>query len=357
MNAALDLLPSNQEMQRAFRNKDQSYDGIFFVGVKTTGIFCRPSCPSRPAPENVQFFASIKECLLAGYRPCRRCRPMEAHGTPPPWAAALMERVESSPGSRLNADDWKNLGVTPERARRWFKSYLGMSFAAWCRGRRMASAFTRLREGASVDEVTFASGYESHSGFREAFVQRFGKPPGRARFDGQRVTIALMESPMGAMLAGGSEVGLCLLEFADRRMLETNLERLHRRMGCALVPGEIPVLAQLRSELAEYFSGDRRDFDVPLEPCGTAFQQKVWTELRRIPHGETISYDELARRIGQPTAQRAVARANGMNRICILIPCHRVIGKDGSLTGYGGGLWRKRLLLELERTGPAETSR
>jgi AraC family transcriptional regulator of adaptative response/methylated-DNA-[protein]-cysteine methyltransferase len=134
-------------------------------------------------------------------------------------------------------------------------------------------------------------------------------------------------------------------------MLERNFETMRRCFGCAVVPGEHRLLDQLRRELQEYFAGQRRDFSVPLAPRGTPFQEKVWHELRRIPYGETISYDELARRIGQPTAQRAVARANGMNRICILIPCHRVIGKDGSLTGYGGGLWRKRLLLELERSG------
>jgi AraC family transcriptional regulator of adaptative response/methylated-DNA-[protein]-cysteine methyltransferase len=132
-------------------------------------------------------------------------------------------------------------------------------------------------------------------------------------------------------------------------MLETNLKTIRRQLGCALVPGEHGLLDQLRKELEEYFAAQRRNFDVRLAPQGTPFQEKVWRELRRIPYGETISYDELAGRIGQPTAHRAVARANGQNRICILIPCHRVIGKDGRLSGYGGGVWRKRLLLELER--------
>jgi AraC family transcriptional regulator of adaptative response/methylated-DNA-[protein]-cysteine methyltransferase len=167
----------------------------------------------------------------------------------------------------------------------------------------------------------------------------------------------MIESPLGPLLAGASDSGICLLEYTDRRMLEHNFETMRRRFGCAVVPGEHAWLKQLRGELAEYFAGKRQAFAVPLESRGTPFQEKVWAELRRIPHGETISYDELARRIGQPTAQRAVARANGMNRICILIPCHRVIGKDGSLTGYGGGLWRKRLLLELERAANPPDSR
>ncbi len=343
------LLPARQEMMRAFHEKNAEYDGVFFVGVKTTGIFCRPSCPSQPNPANVEFFGSVKDCLVAGYRPCKRCRPLETNGAPPPWAAKLIELVEASPDARIKAEDLIEMGVTPERARRWFKQHYGMSFAGWCRGHRLAGALNRIRNGAVLDDVILESGFESHSGFRDAFNRTFGDAPGRARRRGTRVVTTMLESPLGPLLAGASDEGICLLEFTDRRMLETNLETLRKRLGCAMVPGEHKWLTQLRRELGEYFAGGRRGFTVPVAAGGTPFQEKVWRELGRIRHGETISYDELARRIGQPTAQRAVARANGMNRICILIPCHRVIGKDGSLTGYGGGLWRKRLLLELER--------
>jgi AraC family transcriptional regulator of adaptative response/methylated-DNA-[protein]-cysteine methyltransferase len=346
----LPLLPPRAELERALKAKDASYDGVFYTAVKTTGIFCRPSCPSRPNPENVEFFASVRESLFAGYRPCKRCRPLEVNGTPPAWVADLMARVEAAPDTRLKAADLRALGVTPERARRWFQQHFGMSFTAWCRGHRLAGAFTRIRKGEKLDDAVFDSGFESHSGFREAFNRTFGKAPGRAREQGERIVTAMIESPLGPLLAGASDGGVCLLEYTDRRMLEHNFETMRRRFGCAVVPGEHALLTQLRSELVEYFAGSRQAFTVPLIPRGTPFQEKVWQELRRIPHGETISYDELASRIGQPTAQRAVARANGMNRICILIPCHRVIGKDGNLTGYGGGLWRKRLLLELERS-------
>ena len=226
-----------------------------------------------------------------------------------------------------------------------------MSFAAWCRGRRLAGAFTKIRNGGMLDEAVFDSGFESHSGFRDAFNRTFGNTPGRARQNGERVVCAMIESPLGPLLAGTSDHGICLLEYTDRRMLESNLATLQKRFRCAIVPGEHKWLRQLQRELAAYFEGRLRKFTLPIALRGTSFQEKVWRELQSIPHGETISYDELARRIDQPTAQRAVARANGMNRICILIPCHRVIGKDGSLTGYGGGLWRKRLLLQLERKG------
>lgn len=343
--------PSRTEMLRAFTTKDASYDGVFYTAVKTTGIFCRPSCPSRPQPDNVEFFSTVKECLFAGYRPCKRCRPEEANGTPPAWVAQLMERVRSAPEERITAADLRPLGVSPERARRWFQEHQGMSFAAWCRGHRLAGAFARLRNGASVDDAVFDSGFESHSGFRDAFARVFGAPPGRSRSNGVRVVAAMLESPLGPLLAAVTDEGVCLLEYTDRRMLERNLQTLQRRFACAVVPGDHPRLEHLRLELTEYFDGRRREFTSPLVPQGTPFQEKVWQALREIPHGKTISYDDLARRIDQPTAQRAVAQANGQNRIAILIPCHRVVGKDGSLTGYGGGLWRKRLLLELERQG------
>jgi AraC family transcriptional regulator of adaptative response/methylated-DNA-[protein]-cysteine methyltransferase len=263
----------------------------------------------------------------------------------------LLARVEASCDTRIKATDLRALGLTPERVRRWFLQHYGMTFTAWCRGHRLAGAFTQIRQGAPLDDVTFGSGFESHSGFREAFTRTFGESPGRTRRHGERIVTAMLESPIGPLLAGASEEGICLLEYTDRRMLEHNFATIRRRFGCAVVPGEHRLLDQLRRELGEYFAGRRRDFTVPLAPRGTPFQEKVWHALRAIPCGETISYDELARRVAQPTAQRAVARANGLNRICILIPCHRVIGKDGSLTGYGGGLWRKRLLLELEQAG------
>lgn len=345
------LLPPRAEMERAFTRKDASYDGVFYAAVRTTGIFCRPSCPSKPRMENTEFFATVKECMFAGYRACRRCDPLAANGERPAWINDLMERVRVSETGRLPAHELKALGLTPERVRRWFARHLGMTFAEWCRGQRLAGAFDRLREGMKLDDVALDSGFESHSGFRDAFAKTFGDAPGRSRNGVDRIVIQMIESPLGPLLIGATEAGICLLEFTDRRMLETNLQTIRERFRSAVVPGEHRWLRQLQEELGEYFSGSRQMFDVPLAPRGTVFQEQVWSALRAIPHGATIAYDELAARVGRPKAQRAVANANGQNRIAILIPCHRVIGKDGSLTGYGGGLWRKRLLLELERTG------
>jgi AraC family transcriptional regulator of adaptative response/methylated-DNA-[protein]-cysteine methyltransferase len=163
-----------------------------------------------------------------------------------------------------------------------------------------------------------------------------------------QVSTAEIETPVGTMLAAATDSHLVLFEFPHRRMITTQLDRVRRAMECDLSPGESPVFPMLRAQLAEYFDGERREFTVPLHVPGTPFQTRVWAELQRIPCGTTTSYSRLAESIGQPNAVRAVARANGDNRIAIIIPCHRVIGSSGELVGYGGGLWRKRKLLELE---------
>ena len=163
-----------------------------------------------------------------------------------------------------------------------------------------------------------------------------------------RAFVADVETPIGTMVATATETHLLLLEFSHRRMLGTQLDRVRRALQCNFERGESPVFAVVRDQLAEYFRGERREFDVPMHVPGTPFQSRVWSELQRIPPGTTTSYARLAETIGQPTAVRAVARANGDNRIAIIIPCHRVIGSDGQLVGYGGGLWRKRKLLDLE---------
>lgn len=343
-------LPPRREMERAMLAGDASYDGVFFVAVKTTGVFCLPSCrpPRRPRPENVEFFGAIREALSAGYRACKLCRPLELEDGQPVWVERLLARVEQAPQARIQASDLRNWGLSPERVRRWFQRRYGMTFAAWCRSRRLSEAFTRLRDGADLDEVALEHGYASPSGFREAFGQTFGLPPGQSDQTSCVVT-SMLDSPLGRLLAAATDDGICLLEFVDRRMLERNFATMRRRFAASVVPGKHPWLRQLRDDLSAYFAGRLTEFTVPVAPRGTPFQECVWQELRRIPHGTTISYEELASRIGQPTAVRAVANANGQNRVNLLIPCHRVIGKNGDLTGYGGGLWRKRLLLERER--------
>jgi len=336
-------------MVAAFLAGDASYDGVFFTAVKTTGIFCRPACPARkPLPENVEFFATVREAMFAGYRACKRCTPLTAPGTPPEWAARMIARLDAAPDERIRAGDLRALGIDPGRARRWFKTHYGMTFTAFCRARRLSGALATIRQGGSVDDAVFESGFLSHSGFRDAFTKTFGTTPGKGEAI-DSVCLAWIESPLGPLIAGADDRGVCLLEFSDRRMLEAQLKTLSRRLRRTLVPGEHHHLERLRSELAEYFAGTRKVFDVPLHAPGTSFQEKVWNALLTIPFGELRSYEQIAVAVGSPKAVRAVGRANGMNRIAIVIPCHRVVGKDGTPTGYGGGIWRKQRLLDLER--------
>jgi AraC family transcriptional regulator of adaptative response/methylated-DNA-[protein]-cysteine methyltransferase len=337
-------------MERAFLESDASYDGIFVTGVRTTGIFCRPSCRARkPLPGNVEFFATVREALFAGYRPCRRCNPATPPGTVPDWVTCLLDTVEADPGRRLHDEDLRKRGVEPARARRYFLEHYGMTFHAYCRGRRLSGALRQLRSGESLDEVALGTGWDSHSGFREAFARTFGTAPGVARTaPDAAVVMTTIDTPLGPMVAGATDAGLCLLEFTDRRMLEAQMRRLQALLKQPLVPGEHPYLAQARDELTRYFDRTLTDFTVPLVFRGTPFEERVWRELCRIPYGTTLSYAVLAARVDSPGAQRAVGRANGMNRIAVIIPCHRVVNSDGKLGGYGGGLWRKHWLLALE---------
>jgi AraC family transcriptional regulator, regulatory protein of adaptative response / methylated-DNA-[protein]-cysteine methyltransferase len=342
-------LPDRGEMYGALVDRNPAYDGIFVVGVTTTGIFCRPSCPARkPKPENAEFYPGSADALAHGFRPCKRCRPMERLGETPEPVQALLREIEGDPSLRLRDRDLRARGLDPATIRRWFKRHHGMTFHAYQRARRMASAIRHLGDGARITDTAFDHGYESLSGFQEALQRIIGRSASRTR-GAPVVHLTRILTPLGPMLAGARDEGVCLLEFVDRRMLETQLRRLARRMDAIFLPGESAPLQALREELDAYFQGRLRTFSTPVATSGTPFQEAVWSALRQVPYGTTVSYAEQARRIGRPSAVRAVARANGDNRISIVIPCHRVIGKDGSLTGYGGGLWRKRWMLELER--------
>lgn len=344
-------LPTLKEMKRAIARRDTSYDGIFFVAIRTTGIFCRPSCPARPAlPKNREYYATAREALFAGYRPCKRCRPMDTNGRPPEWVGRLLSEVERDPQARWRDRDLRRLSIDPARARRFFNKHYGMTFQAYCRGRRMGEALQQIKHGSKIDDVALGNGYDSHSGFREAFSRTFGRPPGKGREAGC-IIVAWAESPLGPLLMGATDDGVYLLEFTDRRALETQIATVRQRFKCAIVPGDHHYLDQLQDELDRYFAGKLTKFTVPLIYPGSPFQRKVWEQLLRIPFGETCSYEDVACAVGTPTAQRAVGMANGQNRIAIVIPCHRVVNKGGKLGGYGGGLWRKQFLLDLERRG------
>ena len=343
-------MPDRKTMYNALLNKDSSFEGIFFVGVKTTGVFCRPTCTARkPKVENVDFFSSPKEALQNGYRPCKVCHPLQLNGEAPEWLKGLLKEIDEKQISRITNSDLKERNIDPARISRWFKKYHGMTFQTYLRLLRVNKAFGQIKYGDKVAESAFESGYESLSGFVEAFKKSTGFSPSKSKSK-NIITVTRILTPLGPMLAGATEKGICLLEFVDRRMLETQIKRLKKIFDAEFIPGENKHIDQLNKQLKEYFKGKRKDFDLQLVIDGTDFQQKVWKELQKIPFGKTRSYQQQAIALGNPKAIRAVAKANGDNRIAVIIPCHRVIGKNGELVGYGGGMWRKQFLLNLEKS-------
>ncbi len=334
---------------QALLERDSAFEGTFIAGVKTTGIFCRPTCTARkPKRENVEFFRTADEAMQSGYRACKTCKPLETQGGPPRQIALLLERLESDPAARTTDADLRAMGMEPSQVRRWFLRNHGVTFHAFQRMSRINNAFQRVQAGESVTGAAYGSGYDSLSGFSSMFRQIIGVSPLHSK-DKRIIHIARIETPLGTMVAGATDRGICMLEYADYKALDTELRQLAGTLKAPLVQGENPLFGPLREELEHYFRGELREFDLPLDPIGTDFQVRVWLGLRDIPYGATATYADQARRLGMPSAVRAVANANGRNKISILLPCHRVIGTDGTLTGYGGGIWRKKKLLELEQ--------
>ena len=274
---------------------------------------------------------------------------METPSDAPGFIKSLIEELQADPALRFRANDLRRRGIEPATVRRWFLRHHQMTFNAYQRMLRLNRAYHQLAGGETVTDAALDSGYESLSGFGERFRATFGAPPSRA-VDRGVIHLTRFSTPLGPMVACAVDSGVCLCEFTDRRMLESEFADLQRRLNAVILPARDNAhLSQLQRELGEYFDGVRRSFEVPLQTPTTPFRQRVWDELRTIPFGETRSYAEQAARLGKPTAVRAVASANGHNRIAIVIPCHRELGADGSLTGYAGGLARKRWLLDHER--------
>jgi len=340
-----------RELYTALVDKRTEYEGIFYVGVTSTGVFCRPTCPARkPKFENCEFYETAQQALLASYRPCRRCRPLSHPNQVSDLVRVLVEAVEQNPEKRWRGQDFRELSVDESTARRQFKKRFGMTFVEYARARRMGLALKSIRSGEKIIDTQLASGYDSSSGFRDAFSRIMGAPP--TQLDDSRVLkAAWLDTRLGPMIAIGDEDKLYLLEFVDRRGLEREVERLRKRTKAAIIPGETKPIQSIEKELAQYFDGTLAEFKTPLQLMGSPFQQSVWEQLRRIPPGETRSYADIAQALGNPTAYRAVAQANGANQLAIVIPCHRVINSDGGLGGYGGGLVRKEWLLTHETRG------
>ncbi len=341
-------LPSDDALYAALLARDPAFDGRAYVGVASTGIFCRLTCPARkPKRENCSFYNDVAACINAGFRPCKRCHPIAPEAEGDPTIQHLLDALDQDPTHRWSEADLIARGFDPSTVRRSFKRHFGVTFLDMARQRRLAHGFSALGQGKVID-AQLDAGFDSPSAFRAAFAKLIGAAPNQFKSDAM-LRADHIDTPLGSMIAVCDRQALHLLEFADRKALPRELQRLRKLTKGSIGVGRFDTTDQVSDQINAYFSGRSDQFSVPLVLHGKAFTRQVWTALRDIPAGETRSYSDLARLIGAPNATRAVARANGANQIALIIPCHRVIGADRSLTGYGGGLWRKQRLIDIEK--------
>ena len=329
----------------AFERRDRSWDGRVIGAVRTTGIYCKPSCPARrPKRENVEFFLDGESARAAGYRPCLRCKPDEVGRDREAVAKAVMliEQAEEPP---LLADLAAAVGYAEHHFQRLFTRDMGVSPAAYARAIRARRAEAHLEEDKPVTEAIYDAGYQAPSRFYADAKERLGMTPSAWRDGGRGETIryVVTESPLGPLLVAATPKGICRLTFdEDESALQAALpQRRHP-------PRRRHDRAVGRRRAGGDRIGPQAAPELPIDVHGTAFQEAVWQELRKIPLGETRSYADIARAVGDPNATRAVGTANGSNPIAVLVPCHRVIRSDGTLGGYAGGLDRKKKLLAAE---------
>lgn len=334
----------------AVGTRNTKYDGTFFTAVKTTGIFCHPSCRARvPKIENVTFYDTIEEALQNGFRPCKVCKPMEKIGETPIYIKNIIKELQQNPHQKISDQQLKQKGIEPHTIRRWFKKNHHITFHSFQRLLRINYAFTNIKKGNSITFSAFESGYESLSGFNESYRSLFGESPNKSK-NRNVINVLRFGSPIGSIIACATEKGLCFLGFIGQKRIETQFSEIQKTHNAIILPGKNPHLTKVQQEINEYFDGLRKEFSVNLDVMGTDFRKQVWNELLTVPYGKTISYKEQAIAMNKLKAVRAVASANGANKISILIPCHRVIGTNGNLTGYAGGLHKKKWLLNFEES-------
>lgn len=340
------MLNDNQKYE-ALKNKESAKGLSFILAVTSTGIFCRPACPARlPNRENCQFYRDASQALSAGFRPCKRCHPL---GGQHHVLNALMQDIHKHPDADWSETAFQEKGFAPTTLRRQFKTHTGFGLGDYIRWVRLGHAAKSLHDGESVIMAQLDSGFESASGFRAAYGDMFGVSPSKANTQNiLPLSLAWIETPMGRMVAIVDDVALYMLEFTNRVKMLGQVKRLHRLHKRPVVVGRTRITDQIEAELTAYFKGQFKIFTTPLLLMGTDFQKQTWEQLCQIPYGETRSYADLAVAVGNAKAVRAVAGSNAKNGLALIVPCHRVIAKDGSLGGYAGGLDRKRALLKLE---------
>jgi AraC family transcriptional regulator of adaptative response/methylated-DNA-[protein]-cysteine methyltransferase len=345
--------PDVDEAWAAVVGRDRRFDGRFVYAVRSTRVYCRPSCPSRrPAAGNVVFFRQPADAERAGFRACRRCRPRDVGELA--GAAAAVRRaatyIDAHADERITlATLARETGVSAFHLQRVFRRELGVTPREYQQARRLERLRAQLRRGETVSRATYDAGFGSPSRVYEGATAKLGMTPAAYRRggDGARIRFAIVPSPLGRLLVAATQDGVCTVSLGDS---DAQLERrLRAEFPRATVErDEDGSLAALTARVLAHVRGEGPAHDLPLDVRGTAFQQQVWRALLAIPYGQTRSYAAVAASIGQPTATRAVARACATNPVAVVIPCHRVVRSDGGLGGYAGGIERKERLLEIE---------
>jgi AraC family transcriptional regulator, regulatory protein of adaptative response / methylated-DNA-[protein]-cysteine methyltransferase len=340
------------ERWQAVAARDAHADGAFFYGVRTTGVFCRPSCASRlPLRENVAFFDDADAARAAGFRECKRCRPGGL-----PRELEIVRRacaaLDADPQARLTLAELSDaVHLSPFHLQRLFKRVLGVSPRQYQAARRGAVLRDALTQGSGVTRASVDAGFGSSSRLYESVPAELGMAPSAYRRKGAGLTIqyASASTPLGVVLVAATGRGICRIAFGDDA--GTLTASLHADFANADRIEDAPAIAPFIAQIDAYLHGRRERFDLPLDIAPTAFQQRVWEALQRIPYGETRSYTQIAESLGAPRAVRAVASACASNPVALAIPCHRVVQKGGSLAGYRWGLARKAALIDAEAHG------
>jgi AraC family transcriptional regulator, regulatory protein of adaptative response / methylated-DNA-[protein]-cysteine methyltransferase len=346
----------------ALTTRDRGFDGLFFFGVQTTGVFCRPSCPARrPLRSNVRFYPTAKAAERDGLRPCRRCKPLAATGTDLARIHELCRYIESHSSEPLTLENLgERAGLSRFHLQRRFKAAVGLSPKQYLDACRLNSLKDALKRSKDVTEAVYDAGFGSASRVYERSDARLGMTPNRYRQGGRglSITYAVTDSPLGLLMIAATDRGVCFVQFAKNR--QALLEALRQEYpDASLEKMPEPASQEFRKymqALRDYLAGEQPSIDLPMDVRATAFQMRVWNYLQSIPYGEVRSYSEVASAIGQPTAARAVAGACAANRVALAIPCHRVIRGSGDVGGYRWGTERKQELLTLERAHLSATT-
>ena len=334
---------------QAVVDRDRTQDGKFVTAVRTTGIYCRPSCAARtPHRENVTFYRTPAEAEAAGYRACKRCSP-NTQAFEADLAEQICRYVDAHLDQRLSLDELGSVVViSPQHLQRMFKRTLGISPREYIAARRLDHLKMRLKAGDTVTEAMYDAGFSSSSRLYENAPEKLGMTPAdyRGGARGLNIRYAVAESSLGYVLAASTEKGICAVMLDDEP--DTLVEKLHAEFPGAHIKADGDSLREPLAGVLGYIEGQEPHIELPLDIRGTAFQQRVWQALQEIPSGETRTYSQIAEAMGQPAATRAVASAIAHNHIAVVIPCHRVIRQDGTMGGYKWGMARKEALLQRE---------